>query len=368
MWEGLSVLVDQLHEKKMWLGSSNSKSITKNAQNIIKNLHSQLTQQQEHISELHHIIELLQESYQLPIIREIQRLENLKANYYEKIHEIDQEILKQQELLNEIDEKLNKLTTKSKENKLRRGSESKPTSTGRYSKNIQSNHDIGHIVTNNQNIEEEKRRYEKLFTSLSSDYHTEIEDEHELLEAIKLIDSTALFILYRNNTDDVIVYTPSSSSPSTNSDILTVYRIRDPSDSTSKEEITSFERMMVYGPRNKLNSDRNEPDIIELPCPGLPSHKGELVGCIFLPIASDIPIDIWRCNQPASSSDPLITKSHTFPKYWATITVNEVKYAVLECLYIKSEVRWGFTTITSIEITARDPVDGRVLIEDISVS
>lgn len=203
----------------------------------------------------------------------------------------------------------------------------------------------------------------------------EREEENELFEAIKAMESNLLFLLHRNNIDDIIVYLPpsptsSSSSSSSVSEMISLYRLRDPSDPQTIEDISSFEKMMAYGPKPIPNSNRSEPDVIEIPCPGIGNgdgtQVGEFIGCLQLPIASAVLIEIWKYSPPCSDlSDSSATPS--LPKYWATVTANQIAYAVLECLYIKSEVRWGFTTVTSVEITARHPVDGHLLVEEIPV-
>jgi hypothetical protein len=330
-----------------WFLDPNGKSVAKNAQKVVINLHSQLEKQQRHISQLESIVEELKSGYSQPIHKEIRRLQNLKVEYQMKISEIDDQIDQYEFSLSEMDLKLEKILS----NKTKQPSaEVLACPRDGKSSDLQPNAEHPHPPRN--------------FESFSNG--NDHEDEHELLEAVRLIEPQVLFVLHRNTSDDVIVYLPSTKP----GDLLSLYRLHDPSDHQTAEDISSFERMMAYGPTLRPNSDRNEPDMIELPCPGLSKDVGELVGCFQLPIATDLKIELWRhrVESPPSADTTQVTGAPHLEKYWATVTINEIKYAVLECLYIKSEVRWGFTTVTSIEITARHPVDGRVLIEDVPIS
>jgi hypothetical protein len=353
-----------LFEKMSWF-SSNNKSITKNAQNIITNLHHQLTQQQNHIHELENLVILLQNNSYEHIDREILRLEDVRKDYEKKILDIDEEVSRLRQLSSEMKEKIQNMTLQSlKRNERFNGAGNEKNIEGRSheGKNIHINDGIGRYQTNHDLGPGHVSMGSTIFSTLE---HHDREEENELFDAIKSIESDLIFLLHRNNIDDIIVYLPPSSTTST-SEILSLYRLRDPSDPQTIEDLTSFEKMMAYGPKLIPNSNRSEPDVIEIPCPGIGrsdgAEVGELVGCLQLPIASAVLIEIWKYS-PSSQSSGLASSA----KYWATVTANQIPYAVLECLYIKSEVRWGFTTVTSIEITARHPVDGHLLVEEISV-
>jgi hypothetical protein len=349
--------------------SSNNKSITKNAQNIITNLHHQLTQQQIHIHELENLVFLLQNNSYETIDKEILRLEDIRKDYETKILEIDQEVHRLRQVSSEMKEKVQNMTLQTLKRNERfggAGTEKKLEGESSHDKNGDENGGIGinhlnHPISRSDQIDSSRST---IFSTLE---HFEREEENELFDAIKAMESNLLFLLHRNNIDDIIVYLPPSPDLP---DLISLYRLRDPSDPQTIEDISSFEKMMAYGPKPIPNSNRSEPDVIEIPCPGIGrgdgSHVGEFVGCLQLPIASAVLIEIWKYSPPRSHS-PQSSALPTLSKYWATVTANQVPYAVLECLYIKSEVRWGFTTVTSIEITARHPDDGHLLVEEIPV-
>jgi hypothetical protein len=330
-----------------WFLDPNGKSVAKNAQKIVINLHSQLEKQQCHINQLESLVEELKSGYSQPIQKEIHRLEKIKVEYQNKIIDIDDQIAQYEKSLSEMDLKIEKIFS----NKTKRPSlPSHATDDEREATN-----DLTLKVI------PEHRLLSQSFESFSNG--NDQEDEHELLEAVRAIEPQVLFVLYRNTTEDVIVYLP----PAKQSETLSLYRLRDPSDRQTAEEISSFERMMAYGPSLRSNSDRNEPDMLELPCPGLLTDFGEFVGCLKLPIVTDIKIELWR-HRVEKLVEPIALPDIVAPKYWTTVAIGDTKYAVLECLYIKSETRWGFNTVTSIEITARHPVDGRVLREEFPIA
>ena len=366
-----------------WFLDPNGKSVAKRAQKVVINLHTQLNKQTTEINELEGIVLNLSNLCTSTIENDIKELEKKKLNLENEIFEINKKINTNKNILNEINLKISKILEK---NEKKRNKEEEEEEEGEEKRSYERRHshnsnDINHWndQSNNNTNQNGSNQFESNFSTHSHHQHQnkhqnisemrsfpnnfnhsshnnnkdddQNEEEHELLEAVRLIEPNLLFLLYRNNTEDVILYLP----PIQSNEYLSIYKLRDPNEKTSREEITSFERLMAYGPKKILNSERLEPDMLQLPCPGLShdiNHLGELMCTITLPIAPKIIIDIWKSS---------------FEKYWATTTIDDVKYAVVEYLYIKSEIKWGFSTVTSIEITGRHPIDGRVLTDEIKI-
>ena len=169
-------------------------------------------------------------------------------------------------------------------------------------------------------------------------------EESEMLAAVKEIGRDSLFIVHRNNVSDIIVYSPSAND----AEIVSSYKLTDYNDKNSITELTTFEAMMAYGAKIVPNHDRDFPHIKELAVPHHvnETHAGavaQLVGAVEVPLTPDVIIDVWR------GPDQLT---------WATTSVNGVSFAVLERMFVTSEVKWGVPTVTQVDLFGRDPKTG----------
>jgi len=78
-------------------------------------------------------------------------------------------------------------------------------------------------------------------------------------------------------------------------------------------------------------------------------QEGELLGSVEIPCIEEVVIDVWR----------------TEGWLWATTTVMDVKFAVLERVCITCDFSHGSSHVSSIDLFARHPVSGHILEENI---
>ena len=53
---------------------------------------------------------------------------------------------------------------------------------------------------------------------------------------------------------------------------------------------------------------------------------------------------------------------------WATTSVDGVSFAVLERMFITSEVKWGVPAVTQVDLFGRHPTRGFLLLESVTES
>jgi hypothetical protein len=324
----------------------NGKSVAKRAQKVVSDMHTQIDRQNHQIKELEQTIADLQILSTLPIEQEIQRLEKRKVDLERELNNVDEMIATYKKSLVDVNLKVSKVM------KRERGlSSTSKVGDGTTASPKKLADDIGIGAVHSAHLDSTRSSHDdnfhRVIGQLSNHTYAD-DDEHEILETIRLIEPNLLFVLYRSNCEDVLVYHPSEDQ-----NLVLVYRLKDHTNSNSKEALSSFENMMAYGPKVTPNHDRDDAEMQEIPYPFVADggmHTGELVNAIELPIATDLVIDVWKTS---------------FGRYWATTTIQGTKYAVIESMYITNEVRWGFTAVVSVELTGRHPIDGRRVVETI---
>ena len=116
-----------------------------------------------------------------------------------------------------------------------------------------------------------------------------------MLATIKELGRDLLFIVHRNNVNDVIVYSPASAD----AEVVTSFKLTDFNDKGSITPLTTFENMVAYGSKIVPNHDRDLPHVKELAIPFIVSeaHCGALAqlwGAVEIPLTPDVIIDVWR--------------------------------------------------------------------------
>lgn len=53
---------------------------------------------------------------------------------------------------------------------------------------------------------------------------------------------------------------------------------------------------------------------------------------------------------------------------WATTSVDGVSFAVLERMFVTSEVKWGVPAVTQVDLFGRHPTRGFLLLESVTES
>lgn len=136
------------------------------------------------------------------------------------------------------------------------------------------------------------------------------------------------------------------------------------------------------------NHDRDFPDARDLEVPfHLLSEKqrasrttvifGQLVVAFEIPIVPEVLIDVWESTSsdtvstgvsgPTSSSNATTPFKRYGPGFhsWATTTIDNINFAVLERILITSETSYGSQNIVQIDLFGRHPKTGRILVESI---
>lgn len=348
-----------------WLLDPGGKSVANRAQKVVADMHSQIEKQNRHIQDLEQIVLSLECMCTGPIELEIMRLEKRKEQLQNELEATDELITKYKK--NVLDSKLQVAKVLNREKQYTHkiashnmdsvdcSTECSRSGDSLQARDLHINHSNStHVSAKHYPSSQRGCHHDKSENEFSGDEM--LEEEFELLASVKVIEPRLLFMIHRNTAEDIIIYAPPlSESDST----LTIYRIRDHTDRSSNEELSYFEKMMAYGPKVIPNHDRDEPEVREMMYSGGTVCNGSKVVCLQslgdlivameLPVVQDVQIDIWKAS--------------TIDKYWATTTIEGVKFAVLERIYIISEVRWGFPTVVGIELAGRHPISGKVLTE-----
>ena len=180
-------------------------------------------------------------------------------------------------------------------------------------------------------------------------------EEIEMLAAVRetMSGSNLLFVLHRSNADDIIMYLPSDNP----TEVVSISKLTDPSDKSTMGMLSSFDFILGLGSKIVPNHVRDLPDVQELPIPctyegSAPENAlGTLIGAVEITLAQDVIIDIWKTVDSF---------------YWATTSVNGVQFSVIERIFVTCDMHWGVPSVTQIDLFARHPSAGHLIIESIS--
>ena len=180
-------------------------------------------------------------------------------------------------------------------------------------------------------------------------------EEIEMLAAVRetMSGSNLLFVLHRSNADDIVMYMPSENP----TEVVSISKLIDPSDKSSMGVLSSFDFILGLGSKIVPNHERDLPEVVELPIPctyegSAPENaSGTLVGAVEITLAQDVVIDIWKTVDSF---------------YWATTSVNGVQFSVIERIFVTCDMHWGVPSVTQIDLFARHPAAGHLIIESIS--
>ena len=335
-----------------WLFDTTGKSIASNAKRIVSDMHQKLELQEKTIHDYELIIAELQHLCTDSLDHEIHRLETRKHELRLEMETIDLAITERKGRLKDAKSKVKLLlkndnATKNAELKLNLSFDNNVTSTDtvEISSVVDGEYDTPRLIDEDPN-----------FAQLEDDFH----EEGEMLALTREIEPNLLFILHRNSTDDVIIYSPAPQNAE--GMIVTCCKVTNPCDRSSVQSLSNYEMHTAYGAKIIPNHTRDDADIVELPNPITAEKsvacKGKLIGAFELPIAPNVVIDVWHSLDAEQHS-----KSHI----WATSCVDAVKFATLERIYVISEQRWGLPVVVQVDLFARHPIGGRLLFESIVV-
>ena len=328
-----------------WFFDKRGKSVAQSAQRVVADMHKHLEKQNKKVRELESVITQFNKLFTDSLEQDLSRLELRKKELAKEIDAIDVQIADRRNRLQNMRQEIYQIIAKNDVEHLtgiRSGGMEGMALAERAEKIGNGNGD--------KSLDLSLTLSETRAAALEEQYL----EESEMLAAVKDMGRDLLFIVHRNNVNDIIVYSPSASD----ADIVSSYKLADYNDKNSITELTTFETMMAYGAKIVPNHDRDFPHVKEL---GVPSHVNEthagavaqLVGAVEIPLTPDVIIDIWRGPEQVC---------------WATTSVNGVSFAVLERMFVTSEVKWGVPTVTQVDLFGRHPGKGFLLLESVTES
>jgi hypothetical protein len=349
-----------------WLFDTEGKSVTSHAKKVVSDMHTKLDQQALYINKLESVVENLKHSSTSPIETEIALLEKRKLRLQDELLETDRLILKHKKMLQDAKSDIDGIVS------------------GAYVVgNIGNSVKVRNLASKSNARSDIALPLNASVVNQDTFLHLDLEEENELVDTVKGSEENFLFLLHRNSIDDVFVYAVASNGGEDDDDastryVIDTYKLPDYSDYSTRQDISSFERMVAYGAKTSPNQDRDDPELSELTDFIVPSQivgspadgdgsmsgnsaivllkcKGELLTSIEVPLAPDVVIDIWRVeavslvgrNVYGIDEQSLLKGA---PRFIATTSIQDVRCAILTRIYVVSEVRWGLPTVISVEL------------------
>lgn len=194
-------------------------------------------------------------------------------------------------------------------------------------------------------------------------------EEREMLDTIRGLEALqhVLFVLQRTDEDYVLLFQPASASDPHGEPIVTRV-LRDDSGLTPPGPLSHTDARLGLEARVVRNDEREYPDVMQMSIPpfAAPALKsflrtkkggvagatsqGELVTSVEIPAIQEVVVDIWR----------------TEGWMWATTTVSDVQFAVLERIVVAMDVQEdGASYVSSIDLFSRHPTSGHIVEESI---
>jgi uncharacterized coiled-coil protein SlyX len=216
-----------------WLFEKREKSLASSAQRIVADMHRHLDREKARNKELESMLIKFQHLCTNSLESEIQRLELRRSEIQQELLNIDKQLLEKRAILDLTkDEIRNILAEKS--------SATAGASAGSAGVSKLPPHE------DNSNVLEEQYM-----------------EESELLALCKDVAKGSLFILHRNDNDDIIAYAPLEKA----NEFVTCYKIVNIQQYPSIQELSMIESMMTYGSKIIPNQDREFPKIHDIHIP-----------------------------------------------------------------------------------------------------
>jgi len=317
-----------------WLFDRRGKSVAQSAQRVVADMHRHLEKQNKKVSELESVITQFNKLFTDSLENDLSRLELRRKELAAEMLTVDTAIAERRNRLQNVREEIYQILAKNE------------ADLNNNSRSLSLN---GTSLDHSQNGNEKGMTIAETRASALEEQYLE---ESEMLATIKDLGHDILFVVHRNNVNDVIVYSPAQ----TETDIMTSFKLTDFNDKNSIYELTTFENMMAYGAKIVPNHDRDFPHIKELAIPPVVSeeHRGvlaQLWGAVEIPLTPDVIMDVWK------GPDQIC---------WVTTSVNGVSFAVLERMFVTSELKWGVPTVIQVDLFGRHPGRGFLLLESVT--
>jgi hypothetical protein len=241
-----------------WLLGKREKSVARNAQLAVKNMHMYMDKQGAKIRELEGLVVGMQQLCTESLESEIHRLETKKLDLVRELEATNLAITEKVQKLEETKGSVKMIISQSTERARAPPTKSKkvsdPMSGGaRLSDTLaaarphQKHTDVSSPTVS---AAATTPKAASSLTSLSDQYDVDYLEE-EFLEEIEMLSTirevlspaTFLFVLHRNNSDDAIVYSPSAKAE----EVISTSKLTDFSDKSSVTALSSFDFILGLG-------------------------------------------------------------------------------------------------------------------------
>lgn len=180
-----------------WFGNRD-KSITKNAQQVVKDMHSHLDQAKKRNRELSKIIIKFQGLCVDSLENELKRLEIKKSDLHSELERIDREILEKRVILDNTRQEVRNILDSS--------------NIIQDEINTMKSYDSN----DGENIRNSKKQSQDTISRTSSNLEQQYMEETEMLETCREVVTNFLFLIHKNDSiNDVIAYSLASKHKNT---------------------------------------------------------------------------------------------------------------------------------------------------------
>ena len=351
------------------LGEKREKSLASNAKKIVADMHTHLEKEKRRNRELQEMVVKFQILCTESIESDIQRLELRKVDLKHELEQVDKDLYEKRIILENTKKEIRNLLEKCVQT-TSSGNETEKVSTTMSIASSSQDHTMispsansGNHNTSFKSSDYDDERVNSDIDLLNKDLDDVDKLESQYMEEIEILDTCRevvthfLFMIHKNDSKDIFAYSLASKGTRTDRffEVCKVSKILTNPKTSSLEESEFF-----YQGKIIPNHDRDYPEIKEMEIPiSLLSKKekvvktavifGQLIGAFELPLIPDLAIDVWTTEK----------------RSWATTIIDNVDFALLERIFITSQILHGVSTIVQIDIFGRHPKTGRILVETI---
>jgi hypothetical protein len=382
-----------------WIFEKQDKSLATNAKRIVADMHKHLDREKQRNKELEVMILRFQHLCTESLESELRRLDLRKSDILAELETIDRQILEKRTILDRTRDEVREIlshaataTAKDHEHTAHRMGDmdhhvienGKGSSLGRLDNNssTESLSPLNHRDAPSSSIKPDG--YQLHAASGHADSQSieqQYVEEEELVDECRGIVQNFLFMIHQSNARDIISYSLQSNPRKL--EFIEVLKVVNLAAHPSIGPLSEKDQALFDG-KIIPNHDRDFPEVRDLEVPAfmLPEKLrakrslvtfGSLVGAFEVPIVPEVLVDVWR-YVPISDDSSLVTHGEAKPaddnigvgtKIWATTSIDNVNFAILERIFITVEVAWGSQNILQIDLFGRHPKTGRLLLESI---
>ena len=176
------------------------------------------------------------------------------------------------------------------------------------------------------------------------------QEETEIFMSIKEKVDGLLFIIHRNDIDEIFIYTNNKDQ----SGVAKVSKIMNMNKPGELIPLDTYEMTYSYDVKVVPNHDREYPNVKEIS--NKDYGKGYLVGSYEIPILPNVLFDVWREDNDSSAH------------CWATTSIDNISFAIIERIFLSTDNNTKIKNVTQVDLYGRHPVKGYLLVESITAA